>query len=69
MKLLRGPQTVDLLISNFVYEKQGATRKKIMQYRKCLTTGQNIWMGRSETYAEGQISSDAFHDLSYKITS
>ena len=25
-----------LLISNFVYEKQGATRKKIMQYRKCL---------------------------------
>ena len=36
MHLLRGPQTVDLLISNFVYEKQGATRKKIMQYRKCL---------------------------------
>ena len=35
-ELLRGPQTVDLLISNFVYEKQGATRKKIMQYRKCL---------------------------------
>ena len=34
-ELLRGPQTVDLLISNFVYEKQGATRKKIMQYRKC----------------------------------
>ena len=27
-ELLRGPQTVDLLISNFVYEKQGATRKK-----------------------------------------
>ena len=35
-ELLRGPQTVDLLISNFVYEKQGATRKQIMQYRKCL---------------------------------
>ena len=30
-ELLRGPQTVDLLISNFVYEKQGATRKKVMQ--------------------------------------
>lgn len=33
--LLRGPKTVDLLISNFVYEKQGATRKKVMQYRHC----------------------------------
>lgn len=35
-ELLRGPETVDLLISNFVYEKQGATRKKVMQYRRCL---------------------------------
>ena len=33
-ELLRGPQTVDLLISNFVYEKQGATHKKVMQYRR-----------------------------------
>ena len=32
-ELIRGPQTVDLLISNFVYEKQGASRKKGMQYR------------------------------------
>ena len=35
-ELVKGSKTVDLLISNFVYEKQGATRKKIMQYRKCL---------------------------------
>lgn len=35
-KLLGGPETIDLLISNFVYEKQGATRKKVMQYRHCL---------------------------------
>ena len=35
-ELLRGPETIDLLISNFVYEKQGATRKKVMQYRRCL---------------------------------
>lgn len=35
-ELLRGPQTVDLLISNFVYEKQGVARKKVMQYRHCL---------------------------------
>ena len=39
-KLLRGPKTVDLLISNFVYEKQGATRKKIMQYRNYLPQDQ-----------------------------
>ena len=39
-ELLRGPQTVDLLISNFVYEKQGATRKKVMQYRHCLPVNQ-----------------------------
>ncbi len=34
-ELTRGPQTLDMLISNFVYEKQGASRKKVMQYRKC----------------------------------
>ncbi len=33
--LIRGPKTVDLLISNFVYEKQGQRRKKVMQYRHC----------------------------------
>ena len=31
---------MDLLISNFVYEKQGATRKKVMQYRHCFPTNQ-----------------------------
>lgn len=35
-ELTRGPETVDLLISNFVYEKQGAKRKRVMQYRHCL---------------------------------
>ena len=39
-ELIRGAETVDLLISNFVYEKQGATRKKIMQYRHCFPTNQ-----------------------------
>ena len=27
-ELTRGPKTLDMLISNFVYEKQGASRKK-----------------------------------------
>ena len=35
-ELIRGSETVDLLISNFVYEKQGASHKKVMQYRRCL---------------------------------
>ena len=39
-ELIRGPKTVDLLISNFVYDKQGATRKKVMQYRRWLPVNQ-----------------------------
>lgn len=39
-ELLRGPKTVDLFISNFVYEKQGAIRKKVMQYRHCFPQGE-----------------------------
>lgn len=32
-ELIGGPVTLDMLISNFVYEKQGAKRKKVMRYR------------------------------------
>ena len=39
-ELTRGPKTLDMLISNFVYEKQGASRKKVMQYRHCFPTNQ-----------------------------
>lgn len=31
--LAGGPDTVDMLISNFVYDKVGVKRKKVMQYR------------------------------------
>jgi glycosyltransferase involved in cell wall biosynthesis len=34
--LIRGPETVDLLISNYVYDKQGVKRKKVIQYRHFL---------------------------------
>lgn len=37
-KLVRGPETVDLLISNYVYDKQGAKRKKVVQYRHFIPT-------------------------------
>lgn len=32
-ELIGGSQTVDMLISNFVYEKQGAKHKKVMSYK------------------------------------
>ena len=39
-ELLRGPQTVDLLISNFVYEKEGAKHKSATRYHNILPQGQ-----------------------------
>ena len=37
---------IDLLITNFVYEKQGAKRKKVMNYRTALPVGEIIdWSG------------------------
>ena len=37
-KLVAGPDTVDAVISNFVYDKVGAKHKKVMQYRKYMPT-------------------------------
>ena len=34
--MLEGQKNLDLLISNFVYEKQGAKRKRVMSYRSAL---------------------------------
>ena len=34
--LVKGSQVVDLLISNFIYDKQGSSHKKVMQYRHYL---------------------------------
>lgn len=35
-QFVRGDETLDMLITNFVYEKQGAKHKKVMQYRTAL---------------------------------
>lgn len=35
-----GSQTLDMLISNFVYDKQGASHKKVMNYRTALPKDQ-----------------------------
>lgn len=37
-KLIAGPDTVDMVISNFIYDKIGAKHKKIMQYRRYMPT-------------------------------
>ncbi len=39
-ELTRSGHSIDLFISNFVYDKQGAKRKKVMQYRSCFPTDQ-----------------------------
>lgn len=39
-EMARGPHTLDMLVSNFVYDKQGMRRKKVMQYRKCFPQGE-----------------------------
>lgn len=35
-QLVMGDQTLDMLITNFVYEKQGVKHKRVMQYRTAL---------------------------------
>lgn len=39
-ELIGGPDTVDMFISNYVYDKVGVKRKKIMQYRRYLPIDQ-----------------------------
>lgn len=38
-KCIRGAQTLDLMISNYVYEKEGAKHKAVMRYRSSLPQG------------------------------
>ncbi len=33
-RLVRGPETVDVIFSNYVYEKEGSPRKRVMRYVK-----------------------------------
>jgi glycosyltransferase involved in cell wall biosynthesis len=38
--LMGGPLTLDMMISNFVYEKQGAKKKKVMSYKNAFPEGE-----------------------------
>lgn len=49
-----GEQTLDMLISNFVYEKQGANRKKVMNYKTALPEGQIFTWDDVKVFMMGQ---------------
>lgn len=39
LEVIAGPETLDMMISNFVYEKQGAKHKKVMKYKNYMPEG------------------------------
>ena len=49
-----GEKTLDMLISNFVYEKQGAKRKKVMNYRTALPKEELITWDEVKMFMLGQ---------------
>lgn len=49
-----GDETLDMLISNFVYEKQGAKRKKVMNYRRALPKDQLFTWKDTKMFTLGQ---------------
>ena len=49
-----GQQTLDMLISNFVYEKQGAKRKKVMKYHTALPKNELITWDGVKIFMTGQ---------------
>ncbi|MFR4440829.1 MAG: glycosyltransferase family 2 protein [Hungatella sp.] len=53
-RFIYGDQTLDMLISNFVYEKQGAKRKKVMSYKTALPQDQLITWNDVKIFMKGQ---------------
>lgn len=49
-----GEETLDMLISNFVYEKQGAKHKRVMQYRTALPVRKLITWNEVKHFMLGQ---------------
>lgn len=45
---------IDMLISNFVYEKTGAKHKKVMHYRNVFPTGQVLTWKKTGRFKKGQ---------------
>ncbi len=53
-RFVYGNQTLDMLICNFVYEKQGAKRKKVMNYRMALPRDQVFSWSDVKVFMLGQ---------------
>ena len=48
-----GQATLDLLISNFVYDKEGQKHKKVMEYRRTLPTGRVFGWEEAGRFSKG----------------
>lgn len=53
-RFVYGNQTLDMLVSNFVYEKQGAKRKRVMNYRTALPKDQVVGWDDVKMFMLGQ---------------
>lgn len=53
-RFVYGNETLDMLISNFVYEKQGVKRKKVMNYRTAIPRNQLITWSDVKIFMTGQ---------------
>lgn len=53
-RFVYGNQTLDMLVCNFVYEKQGAKRKKVMNYRTALPKDQIVGWDDVKVFMLGQ---------------
>ncbi|MDD7740134.1 MAG: glycosyltransferase family 2 protein [Fusicatenibacter sp.] len=65
-EVIRGPKTLDLLISNYVYEKEGAKRKRVMRYAKALPEGEMF--GWNETKSLGHTHYLLMHSMIYRTS-
>lgn len=57
-------QTIDMLVSNFVYEKEGAKYKKVMKYENVLPIGEIFTWDDIEPFRKGQYL--LMHSLIYR---
>ncbi len=53
-RFVKGEDTLDMLVTNFVYEKQGAKHKRVMQYRTALPKRELITWSDVKVFMLGQ---------------
>ena len=53
-ELVGGATTLDMLISNFVYDKEGEKRKKVMHYRRIFPTGELFTWNDCKHFRKGR---------------